>query len=133
MKTIKFLKANWGDIKSALFFPAVFMLLGSFLSALPGSLWFLPNVAYLLAVASLCVSLPWLFINITAPNSVGKFITDKWQHAWDVVIDRDGKGANEEEVTHARWQFEKVLKLYLALFFGFVAISCAIFLGTPVG
>ena len=135
MNNIKnFFKANGGDIKSLLIFVGGFTLLGRGLASLDGlGLWFLPNIAYLLAIASLCIHLPWLFIAITMPNSIGAFVANGWESAWNMVVDSAGNGANEEEVAKARWQLGLTIKIYLFFFVGLVALSCAIFLGTPVG
>ena len=119
---LKSILTNKWDILATVFWPALFTVLGNFLVEIPGG-WIFQNLLYTLAVLSVCVHAPWVFIAVTAPNTWGKFINDSWDERWARLLTYKNIDS----------QFKVVWLTYLVLVIVTGLLSAAIFLGTPAG
>jgi len=127
---------NKYDILAMLAWPAAFLVLGYFLDKINyGPIFIFVNIFYTLAVVSICVHAPWIFMSIAAPGTWGRFINKHWEAAWAVTasgadsIDVDGKTLSADGL---KSQLKVVTVVYLVLVGVIALISTAVFLGTPV-
>lgn len=122
--TLKTLHANRWDILSLLAWPTVFLVVSGLVSGVPGG-WVFQNILYALAVVAVCIHAPWVFLAITAPNSWGAFINNKWETTFRLL---NGQ-SNQTETA----QFIVVWITYLVTVATLGLICAAVFLGTPAG
>lgn len=128
MKTLravgKTLYANRWDIISLLAWPTAFLVVSAFLSSVPGG-WVFQNILYALAVIAVCVHAPWVFLAVTAPNTWGAFINNKWENTFRQL----NRQTNKTETA----QFIVVWVTYLVIVATLGLVCAAVFLGTPSG
>lgn len=120
--SLKSLWTNKWDIVAVIVWPLLSSLFASWLMATQNTnLAIVANVFYALAICSVAVHAPWIFMGVTAPNTWGAFINNKWESLW---------GAMQGKV-QIDAQFKIVWITYLVLVAVFALIAAIAFVGVP--